>query len=266
MATLIRKTDKNTAVIAEAINDLKKFSPASALASDTSTDIAASSSAATAQSDAAITAVADAATAAGEAPDDDEFDAVVELANDLKAKYNASVALTNDLKAKYNAAVTLINELKTDFNALRATVTDLRTKSATPGSYFHLDKSERTIELDDADDLDSALALVNQIMAVYSFHVRDTLAHKAKGVALASTVPAHNLTQAMARANDIKSKYGTHRASTTYHYAADSTNTISSPDATDLDTLLDLVNELKEEINDHMADGPEAKSLRVIPA
>jgi len=40
----------------------------------------------------AATAKADAAAAAGTAPTKAEYDAVVELVNDLKAKYNALVA------------------------------------------------------------------------------------------------------------------------------------------------------------------------------
>lgn len=133
-------------------------------------------------------------------------------------------------------------------------------------SAAHLDKSEVTITAANASNLATSLTLVNQILDVYKFHMADTLAHKTTGVALASYAYATDLTTAMARANDIKAKYETHRASTTYHYNADATNTIAADDATDQTTLNTLLNELKTDINAHMADGPAAKSLRLVRA
>lgn len=130
----------------------------------------------------------------------------------------------------------------------------------------HNDRSEVTITSADASDLATSLTLVNEILAVYTFHMADTLAHKTTGVALASTTPATSLATAITRANDIKSKYNTHRASTTYHYVADSTNATSSPDATDQSSLNTLLNELKADINAHMASGPTAKSIRLVDA
>jgi len=55
-------------------------------------------------------------------------------------------------------------------------------------------------------------------------------------------------------ANEIKSDYNSHRASTTYHKAADSTNAVSSSDATTLATVLTLANEIKKDYNAHLIE------------
>lgn len=130
----------------------------------------------------------------------------------------------------------------------------------------HNDRSELVVTAADASSLDTSLVLCNQLLGVYQFHMADTYAHKVAGVALASYVPARTLAAAILRANDMKSKYNTHRASTTYHYTADGTNTISSADATDQTSLNTLLNELKADLNLHMASGAEAKSLRAVSA
>lgn len=147
---------------------------------------------------------------------------------------------------------------------------------ADPGA--HNDCSELTVTSADADDFASAATLVNELLGVYQFHMADTLAHKTTGVALASYAQVHiedpddaaeeaaKLIVACARANDIKAKYNTHRASTTHHYTADSTNVVAAADATDQASLETLLNELKADINLHMASGVSAKSLRAVSA
>lgn len=134
------------------------------------------------------------------------------------------------------------------------------------GSHFHLDQSEQTVTAANATDLPTALALCNQILGVYKFHMADTLAHKVAGVALASYAPATDLTSLETRLNDIKAKFNTHIASTTYHYNADATNTIATADASDLATSEALANAIKSALNAHMGDGPTAKSLRLTDA
>ena len=66
----------------------------------------------------AITEVADGEDAAGEAPTAAEFDAVVALANDLKAKYNGAVEAIEELQANNDALAELANTLKAQHNAL----------------------------------------------------------------------------------------------------------------------------------------------------
>lgn len=62
----------------------------------------------------------------------------------------------------------------------------------------------------------------------------------------------------LAFANDIKSKYTTHIASTAAHgTAADATNTVSAADATNLASLITLVTELLVDFNVHEKDAEE---------
>lgn len=134
------------------------------------------------------------------------------------------------------------------------------------GSTFHLDKSEVIPAQANSSNLATSLTLVNELLAVYAFHMADTLAHKVVGVALASYVPATSLATAITRANDLKAKYNTHIASTTYHYTTDAANAIAAADATDQTSLNTLLNEIKTDFTAHMASGPAAKSIRAVSA
>lgn len=134
------------------------------------------------------------------------------------------------------------------------------------GSSFHLDASEQTVGATNASDLPTSLVLTNQILWVYKFHMADTCAHKVAGVALASYANAPDLATAITRANDVKAKFNTHIASTSFHYNADSTNTIATTNASDQTTLNALLNAIKTAINAHMASAPAAKSLRLVDA
>lgn len=133
------------------------------------------------------------------------------------------------------------------------------------GASFHMDASEVTVSAANASDLASSLALCNQILDVYKFHMADTLAHKVSGVALASYAYAADLATAQTRANDVKAKLDVHRASTTYHYTTDA-GTIVAANATDQSSLNTLLNEIKGDLNAHMASAPASKSLRLVDA
>lgn len=56
----------------------------------------------------------------------------------------------------------------------------------------------------------------------------------------------------IALVNELKADYNTHRASTVFHVAADSTNVVASANATDLATAITLVNEFKADFNAHL--------------
>lgn len=169
----------------------------------------------------------------------------------------------NDLKAFVMAQLRLA---EADLVSIAADSVAFATP-ALADSGAHNDKSETTVAAANGDGtLATALTLVNELIGVYTFHMADVLAHKVTGVALASIVRATSLATAITRANDIKAKYETHRASTTYHYTADSSNTISASNATDQASLDTLLNELKGDFNLHMASGPTAKSIRLIDA
>jgi hypothetical protein len=55
----------------------------------------------------------------------------------------------------------------------------------------------------------------------------------------------------IALVNDIKAQYEAHRASAVFHSTADTVNTVTSADATDLATAITLANEIKLDYNNH---------------
>lgn len=162
---------------------------------------------------------------------------------------------------------TVLRNTAPDMAPLAAAHNDLKAQIGA-GAFFHLDKCEQTVTAAAATDLPSALTMVNQITAIYTFHMADTLAHKVADTVdvLATTTNAVDLPTAIAAANDIKAKHNTHIASTTYGYNADATNAIAAANATVLSDLITLVNATQTALNAHMASGPAAKSLRVVTA
>lgn len=59
-------------------------------------------------------------------------------------------------------------------------------------------------------------------------------------------------TDVVALANDLKAQYNAHRTSTVFHAAADSTNAVTSANATDLATAVTLLNEIRGDYNAHL--------------
>lgn len=148
--------------------------------------------------------------------------------------------------------VTAFNDLKAQIGA---------------GSHFHLDASEMTITAADATDLPTSLTLVNQMRALSLFARADTLAHKAADTATITAPAATTLATAITLANELKADHNTHCGSTSWHYNADSSNTVATTDASTTQGQLDtLLNALKAAINLHMADAPAAHSLRLVDA
>lgn len=167
----------------------------------------------------------------------------------------------------------VIYDTSPDRPVIATAINDLKAQIGA-GAFFHLDKYENTVTLADAVDQATAIALVNQIKAVYNGtgqvgaapgHRLDDLAHKAVDSTDAVASPAAtDLASAITLANEIKGDYNTHIASATYHYNADATNAVAAANATDLASLLTLVNQIKAKLNAHMASGPAAASLRVL--
>lgn len=116
---------------------------------------------------------------------------------------------------------------------------------------------------DDADDLDSLLLLVNEIIGIGKAHLSDTGAHK---IADATSWPAFgaaiDLTTAQTALNLMKTTWGTHLG-TTYHYTADSTNTIAAANATNQATSETLANELKDDITAHILLGLAGETVEL---
>ncbi len=68
---------------------------------------------------------------------------------------------------------------------------------------------------------------------------------------LSLKVTTNHLIWAIARANILKASYNAHIASMTYHQTADTTNAVTSPDATDLSSLITLINEFRTDYEAH---------------
>jgi len=77
--------------------------------------------------DSAVTAVAD-APVQGVGYVQADVQAIADLANDLKAKYNLAVTLINDLKSKQTAIVALENDLKAKYNVAATLATAEKVK------------------------------------------------------------------------------------------------------------------------------------------
>jgi hypothetical protein len=114
-----------------------------------------------------------------------------------------------------------------------------------------------------ASDLATSITLANELKLVYETHLADAVAHKLADAAPALTA-ASDLATGITLANAIKADYEVHRASTTYHYTADATNTIAAVNASDQSSLNTLLNELKTDINAHIAAAFTTRSIKII--
>ena len=171
-----------------------------------------------------------------------------------------TVAAFNELKDYVAAQIRLVNA---DMVSIAADSVAFATP-ATVDPGFHGDRSEQTVTVADATDLATSLVLCNQLTALYKFHMADLLAHKVAGVALSSYANVSTLAAANVQATAIKAAFNTHRASTTYHYTADSTNNVTAADAASTQGILNtLLNDIKVQMTAHFASGVSCKSLRV---
>lgn len=66
-----------------------------------------------------------------------------------------------------------------------------------------------------------------------------------------SSANASNLATSITLANEIKTDFNAHIASTSFHSVADGTNTVTSANATDLASVITLANEMKGDYNAH---------------
>lgn len=152
-------------------------------------------------------------------------------------------------------------DLATALSKPHADITSVSTTAA--GDYKAPTSTPDIIASANASSLGTSVTLVNEIKAVLNRHYADDLAHKATNTAI-STADATDLATGITLANAIKSSYETHRASTGKHYTADSTNTISSSDASDQSSLNTLLNELKTDLNAHIQTAPLSQSINLV--
>ena len=138
--------------------------------------------------------------------------------------------------------------------------------STSGGDYTAPTSTAYTVTAANASDLATGITLGNECKTVLNVHYADTAAHKVAMTALA-TAAATDQTTLNTLLNAIKASYNTHRASTTYHYSADSTNVVTASAATDLATSITLANDIKAQMVAHLATGCGAGSIvTVVPA
>lgn len=136
-------------------------------------------------------------------------------------------------------------------------------------SSVHADAAELSVTVADctSGDLDSMIALAKNLHDVYSTHIADTLAHAAAdstnaiGVTKASIV---SQATAITFANALKAAYNAHRSQSGVHHADDSGNATTATNASNASTLATLLNEMKADINAHLATALAGSSLRVV--
>lgn len=143
-----------------------------------------------------------------------------------------------------------------------------RDKTSTPaGDSLNPSSTLLAIASANASSLGTSITLANEIKGVLKVHMADDSAHLAAdavNIAFDGYALASNLATGIALANAIKVNYEVHRVSTVFHLNADSTNTISASAATDQSSLNTLLNELKTDINAHIANGGSTQRLVLI--
>ena len=119
-----------------------------------------------------------------------------------------------------------------------------------------------------ASTLATSIALVNEIKAVYNTHVRDKSAHNSVFSAAITTADATDLASAITLANAIKAAYNTggHINTASVHFNADATNTVAAANASDQSSLNTLLNELKTDLNAHIANGLAGDHIEFVDA
>lgn len=146
-------------------------------------------------------------------------------------------------------------------------------------TYFHLRKLTTTgtdyqaptetltqITSANASSQSTRVALANEIKSVLNKHFVDDIAHNSAVSAVIATVDATDDASAFTLANACKAAYNTHRSASNVHFNNDSTNATSAADASDATSGNTLLNELKTDINAHVANAPPGMYLNLVSA
>ena len=146
-------------------------------------------------------------------------------------------------------------------------------------TYFHLRKlttsgtdyqapteTATVISSANASSQSTRVALANELKTVLNLHFADDIAHNTAVSAAITTATATDDTTAIALANAIKAAYNTHRTASNVHFNNDSTNATAAVDASDATSCNTLLNELKTDVNAHLASAPPGMYLNVVPA
>jgi hypothetical protein len=115
-----------------------------------------------------------------------------------------------------------------------------------------------------ATDLASLLALCNELAGRHRAHTRDGFAHLVADTQsdLANAPPA-SLADAITFLNDAKAKFNAHLSQQGVHVTSDP-NKITAPDASDLQTAMDLANTYRALFNTHIQAAPPGASIQLI--
>ena len=169
-----------------------------------------------------------------------------------------------------NAANAILPNLVAQFNKFKRVYTESETTyphaditSVTSGAQSALVSTPAIMSSATASDLPTVIVRANEAKAVMNVHLVDALAHKAADTVIA-TADATDQATANTLLNAIKAKLNTHDASTAAHFTADATNTVSSPDATNLGTSITLANELFTDINAHIQFAIDVDTLNIV--
>jgi hypothetical protein len=115
-----------------------------------------------------------------------------------------------------------------------------------------------------AVDLQSLLRLAAEIAQKHALHLRDAFAHRAMDGANGLTrPPPDTLVTAVAFVNEAKAKWNAHLVAPELHTAPDP-QPITAPDATDLQTALDLANTYRAVYATHIQNALPGAFLQLI--
>lgn len=167
------------------------------------------------------------------------------------------------------ALAAAFNAFKKDVATNLTTLPHADITSTTSGDFSAPASSPYVVTADNGDGTIAVLrTLCLDLYNVYLAHLADTQAHKVADTAPALVLPtsSSSLSALETFVNAVQTDYNTHRASTTYHYTADTTNVSSAATADDQAKSDTLANDLKTQINAHVQAGFTSPSLNLIGA
>lgn len=145
--------------------------------------------------------------------------------------------------------------------------------------YFHLqamvdpagseeEPSETLVQVtaDNASNEDTRVALANQIKQIVNRHFADAVAHDSELSEAITTADATDDATALTLANAEKAAINAHLDETDVHYNDDTVNDVTNDDATNTTTTNTLLNEMKINVNAHVANAPPGIFLNLVPA
>lgn len=130
-----------------------------------------------------------------------------------------------------------------------------KAKSGTTGGDFSAPTfTQLAVSAANGTNLATALVLIADLQAKLNSHFKDVAPHNTSTSAQITDAVATTTAAATTVANNLKSFFNTHAASTAVHYNAAAT--VATADATDQTTLDTLINAMKTAVNSHFSNAP----------